>query len=45
MSLNLPETREEMLAIPGVTQANYEKYARDLLKITARYAEEKKKLS
>lgn len=45
MSLNLPETREEMLAIAGVTHANYEKYGRDLLKITGKYAEEKHKLS
>ncbi|KAG8295979.1 hypothetical protein J6590_067568 [Homalodisca vitripennis] len=45
MSLTLPESREEMLTITGVTQANYEKYGRDLLKITCRYAEEKSKLN
>lgn len=45
MSLNLPETKEEMLKIVGVTHANYEKYGRDLLKITIKYAEERNKFS
>lgn len=45
MSLNLPETKEEMLKIVGVTLANYEKYGRDLLKITMKYAEERNKFS
>ncbi|XP_054288029.1 uncharacterized protein LOC129003759 [Macrosteles quadrilineatus] len=45
MSLKLPETREEMLKIIGVTHANYEKYGKDLLKITSKYAEERNKLN
>lgn len=45
MSINLPETKTDMLKIVGVTEANFEKYGRDLLKITEKFAEEKHKIS
>ncbi|CAH0389328.1 unnamed protein product [Bemisia tabaci] len=41
MSELLPSTREEMLKVVGVTQANYQKYGPQFLEITKMYAEEK----
>ncbi|XP_066993221.2 recQ-like DNA helicase Blm isoform X2 [Anabrus simplex] len=41
MSEALPETAEDMLKIPHVTVANFEKYGEGLLNITQRYAGEK----
>ncbi|XP_028164798.1 Bloom syndrome protein homolog, partial [Ostrinia furnacalis] len=41
MAVRLPETAEDMLALPHVTRANYDKYGADLLKITSGYAVEK----
>jgi hypothetical protein len=41
MSQSLPETEEEMLKIVGVTKANYEKYGRQLLKVTQEAAADK----
>ncbi|CAG5074141.1 Similar to Blm: Bloom syndrome protein homolog (Drosophila melanogaster) [Cotesia congregata] len=41
MSQQLPATKEEMLKIPHVTEANYNKYGKVLLQITERYAAEK----
>ncbi|XP_026331741.1 Bloom syndrome protein homolog [Hyposmocoma kahamanoa] len=41
MATRLPETAEDMLSLPHVTRANYEKYGVELLKITAVYAVEK----
>lgn len=41
MAEKMPETEEEMLLIPHVTQANFLKFGRDLLTITQQYAAEK----
>ncbi|KAK8726686.1 hypothetical protein OTU49_009995 [Cherax quadricarinatus] len=41
MSLSMPESEEEMLLIPHVTKANFEKYGQSLLDITQRYAAQK----
>jgi bloom syndrome protein len=41
MSMTLPETQAEMLKLPHVTKANYEKYGASLLEITQSYAAEK----
>ncbi|XP_071549733.1 recQ-like DNA helicase Blm [Panulirus ornatus] len=41
MSRSLPESEEEMLKIPHVTKANFEKYGQALLDITQRYAAQK----
>ncbi|XP_063864598.1 recQ-like DNA helicase BLM isoform X1 [Scylla paramamosain] len=41
MSLELPESEEEMMKIPHVTRANYEKYGEALLDVTQRYAAQK----
>ncbi|XP_012267844.2 Bloom syndrome protein homolog [Athalia rosae] len=41
MSQQLPATEKEMLKIPHVTKANYDKYGKALLDITAKYAAEK----
>ncbi|XP_044592230.1 Bloom syndrome protein homolog isoform X2 [Cotesia glomerata] len=41
MSQQLPATKEEMLKIPHVTEANYNKYGKVLLQITERFAAEK----
>ncbi|KAG0728059.1 Bloom syndrome [Chionoecetes opilio] len=41
MSKELPESEEEMLKIPHVTRANYEKYGEALLEVTQRHAAEK----
>lgn len=41
MAETMPETEEEMLLIPHVTQANFIKFGRDLLTITQQYAAEK----
>lgn len=41
MAEQLPETESEMLAIPHVTKANFEKFGRELLAITQQYAAEK----
>ncbi|XP_055643592.1 recQ-like DNA helicase Blm isoform X2 [Toxorhynchites rutilus septentrionalis] len=41
MSERLPETQAEMLALPHVTKANFEKYGQQLLEITQNYAAEK----
>ncbi|XP_035778493.1 Bloom syndrome protein homolog [Anopheles albimanus] len=41
MSEKLPESAAEMMAMPHVTKANYEKYGKPLLEITQNYAAEK----
>ncbi|ETN64392.1 ATP-dependent DNA helicase hus2 [Anopheles darlingi] len=41
MSEMLPESAAEMMAMPHVTKANYEKYGKPLLEITQNYAAEK----
>ncbi|CAH0714963.1 unnamed protein product, partial [Brenthis ino] len=41
MATRLPEAEADMLALPHVTRANYDKYAHRLLPITAAYAIEK----
>uniref|UniRef100_A0A182QM24 DNA 3'-5' helicase n=1 Tax=Anopheles farauti TaxID=69004 RepID=A0A182QM24_9DIPT len=41
MSEKLPETPAEMLALPHVTKANFEKYGKKLLDITQGYSAEK----
>ncbi|XP_058447528.1 recQ-like DNA helicase Blm [Malaya genurostris] len=41
MSVRLPETQAEMLSLPHVTKANFEKYGQQLLEITQNYAAEK----
>ncbi|XP_071453979.1 recQ-like DNA helicase Blm [Hetaerina americana] len=41
MSQRMPETVEEMLKIPHVTQANFEKFGKPLLEITIQYATQK----
>ncbi|KAI8434446.1 hypothetical protein MSG28_012471 [Choristoneura fumiferana] len=41
MSARLPETPDDMLSLPHVTRANYDKYGAELLKITSAYAVEK----
>lgn len=41
MAKELPETEEEMLKIPHVTKANFEKYGEALLEVTQRYSAEK----
>jgi len=41
MSYSLPETKEEMLKIVGVTKANFEKYGQQLLEITQEAAANK----
>ncbi|XP_053681210.1 recQ-like DNA helicase Blm [Anopheles nili] len=41
MSEKLPESPAEMLALPHVTKANFEKYGKQLLEITQNYAAEK----
>lgn len=41
MAEKLPETQAEMLALPHVTKANFEKYGPQLLEITQNYAAEK----
>ncbi|XP_045112964.1 Bloom syndrome protein homolog isoform X2 [Portunus trituberculatus] len=41
MSMELPESEEEMMKIPHVTRANYEKYGEALLDVTKRYADQK----
>lgn len=41
MSKSLPESEEEMLRIPHVTKANYDKYGHSLLDVTQRFAAQK----
>ncbi|XP_014208205.1 Bloom syndrome protein homolog [Copidosoma floridanum] len=41
MSQRLPESEEDMLKIPHVTKANFDKYGKVLLDITRKYAAEK----
>uniref|UniRef100_A0A182NDW4 RecQ-like DNA helicase BLM n=1 Tax=Anopheles dirus TaxID=7168 RepID=A0A182NDW4_9DIPT len=41
MSEKVPETATEMLALPHVTKANFEKYGKELLEITQNYAAER----
>lgn len=41
MSRDMPVSEEEMMRIPHVTQANFDKYGKEFLKITERYASEK----
>ncbi|XP_062561250.1 recQ-like DNA helicase Blm isoform X2 [Armigeres subalbatus] len=41
MAEQLPETQAEMLGLPHVTKANFEKYGQELLEITQNYAAEK----
>jgi len=41
MSIQMPETPEEMLRLPGVTKANFEKYGQKLLAITVKCSAEK----
>ena len=45
MSKQLPCTQTEMLKIPHVTKANFDKYGKALLDVTQKYAAEKKGLS
>ena len=42
MSQQLPENEADMLKIPHVTKANFDKYGPPLLEITQRYTQEKK---
>lgn len=41
MSIDMPETPDEMLAQPGVTKSNFDKYGKRLLDITVKYSAEK----
>ncbi|CAH2982006.1 unnamed protein product [Chilo suppressalis] len=41
MSVRLPETADDMLALPHLTRANYDKFGASLLNITSAYAVEK----
>lgn len=41
MSKSLPESEEEMLRIPHVTKANFDKYGHSLLDVTQRFAAQK----
>lgn len=41
MSIAMPETPHEMLQLPGVTKANFDKYGTKLLEITVKYSAEK----
>lgn len=41
MSIRLPENAADMLTLPHITRANFDKYGQDLLKITSTYAVEK----
>ncbi|XP_022129812.2 Bloom syndrome protein homolog [Pieris rapae] len=41
MSIRLPESAPDMLTLPHITRANFEKYGQDLLQITSAYAIEK----
>lgn len=41
MSIKLPSTEEEMLQLPHVTKANFEKVGKELLETTCTYAAEK----
>lgn len=41
MASKLPESSADMLALPYVTRANYDKYGAKLLTITSAYAIEK----
>lgn len=41
MSQQLPKDEEEMLQVPHVTKANYDKYGKALLDITQKYAAQK----
>lgn len=41
MSIKLPSTEEEMLQLPHVTKANFEKFGKELLETTCVYAAEK----
>lgn len=41
MSQQLPENEEDMLKIPHVTKANFDKYGKALLDVTQKFAAEK----
>lgn len=41
MSIKMPSTEEEMLQLPHVTKANFEKFGKELLDTTCTYAAEK----
>lgn len=41
MSQQLPENEEDMLKIPHVTKANFDKYGKALLDVTQKYAAQK----
>ncbi|XP_041980464.1 Bloom syndrome protein homolog [Aricia agestis] len=41
MAARMPERPDELLALPHITRANYDKYGANLLKITSAYAVEK----
>lgn len=41
MSEKMPESEQEMLSIPHVTKANFEKFGQELLQITQQYSAEK----
>lgn len=41
MAQQLPVSKEEMMSIPHVTAANFEKYGKELLEITSQYSAEK----
>lgn len=41
MSQQLPESEEDMLKIPHVTKANFDKYGKALLDVTQKFAAER----
>lgn len=41
MAQSLPESESDMLSLPHVTKANFEKYGKELLAVTSEYASEK----
>ena len=41
MAEKLPETADQMLSLPHVTKANFEKYGKELLEITQNFSVEK----
>ena len=41
----MPETAEEMMSIPHVTEANFHKYGDTLLEVTRKYAAQRNGLS
>lgn len=41
MSIAMPETPDEMMQLPGVTKANFEKFGKRLLDVTVKHSAEK----